>query len=211
MSEQTDYWSGQGGTEYTKRNRVRWLDRVPFWTEIVAKTGVGSVLEVGCNFGANLLALRTVKPDISLAGVEINQSAVDQAHNCGLCDVSTNAPYFCFGDITIRSYRGSAPKTFDMVFTSGMLIHVPPKAIQETMRGICAFARDGVGRNGYVLAIEYEAAQEEEVTYRGQRGLLWKRPYGRMYEDLGLTEVDSGYLKPEDGWDNTTWWLLSKI
>jgi hypothetical protein len=62
----------------------------------------------------------------------------------------------------------------------------------------------------HVLAIEYDAAAEEEVVYRGERGLLWKRNYGKLYEELGCRELMSGYLKAEDGFDNCTWWLMEK-
>jgi hypothetical protein len=62
----------------------------------------------------------------------------------------------------------------------------------------------------YVLCIEYESVEEEEIEYRGQTGLLWKRPYRQMYEDLGLREIAFGRVGPEDGFDDCIWGLMSK-
>ena len=59
----------------------------------------------------------------------------------------------------------------------------------------------------YILAIEYYAKEETEIEYRGQQGLLWKRPYGNLYQDMGLTLVTSGLA---DGFDNCKFWLLQK-
>ena len=49
-----------------------------------------------------------------------------------------------------------------------------------------------------------------QIEYQGQSGLLWKRPYGAMYEDLGLTELTFGKVGPDDGFDNCIWRLLEK-
>lgn len=163
---------------------------MPFWTEIIARTGARSLCEVGCNFGANLLAVRICCPEANLLGVDVNAGAREQAKGLGFHVLSADCPHEC--------------ESYDLVFTAGMLIHVSPDDLETTMQSIIDTSRK------YVLAIEYESADEEEVTYRGERGRLWKRPYGRMYEELGLHEVDSGYVKPEDGFDSCTWWLFSK-
>ena len=60
----------------------------------------------------------------------------------------------------------------------------------------------------YVLAVEYAADEEQEIEYRGQMGLLWKRPYGKLYQDLGL-ELEQSW-DAGAGFDNCTAWLLRK-
>ena len=62
----------------------------------------------------------------------------------------------------------------------------------------------------YVMSIEYEAEQETEIEYRGQMGLLWKRPYAEMYEAKGLTLIDRGKLHQDAGFDNCTYALFTK-
>jgi hypothetical protein len=62
----------------------------------------------------------------------------------------------------------------------------------------------------YVLAIEYDADEEEEIEYRGQMGLLWKRPYGELYADLGLTMIHTELIGRDQGFDDCRWWLMRK-
>lgn len=188
-----DWWAGQGGTAYTERNRVNWVKRIPFWTQILAITGAQRIHEVGCNFGANLLALRAINPKIELSGVDLNDSAIAQARNLHL-DACRASEHLWTGGM------------YDLVFTAGCLIHVSPDAIKEQMRAIVANSQQ------YVLAVEYDAEKEIEIPYRGERGLLWKRNYGKLYEDLGCKELMSGYLNDADGFDKNgvTFWLLVK-
>ena len=184
-----EYWAGQEGDDYTRRNWVDWQERLGFWDDIIDKTGVRSVLEVGCNAGWNLSALKLAYSGIQVVGTEINYSAYMQATTAGL----TVHNLFDFRQV---------PGAFEMVFTSGVLIHVEPSNIIEMMQGI----RDKALR--WVLAIEYEAAAETEIEYRGERGRLWKRPYGAMYEALGMRCFSTGDAGP--GWDRCTYWLMER-
>ena len=52
-----DFWSGEFGEEYLKRNRVDWRKRIPFWKDVIDMTGARSVFELGCNAGWNLSAI----------------------------------------------------------------------------------------------------------------------------------------------------------
>jgi hypothetical protein len=90
------------------------------------------------------------------------------------------------------------------VFTAGVLIHVPPVDLPETLVSIVNASKR------WVLAIEYEAASEEPVPYRGHEERLWRRPFGLQYEAMGLEVEDRGQLGPGDGFDFTTYWLLRK-
>lgn len=187
------FWKGKFGDEYTGRNRVRWLERVPFWHDIITKTSANSAFEVGCNAGWNLLALRTIKPGMVVRGLDINDGALTQAEACGLVVYR--------GSILERS---NDDLLFDLVFTAGVLIHLPRSALESTMGAITRLSRR------YVLAVEYAAEHEEEVVYRGHHERLWKRPYGLMYENMGLSLVSHGMLGKEDGFDNCHWWLMEK-
>ena len=197
-----DFWAGDFGTQYIERNRFDWQKRVPFWTSIVARIEARyetpSIMEFGCNIGSNLMALRTVRPTLTLRGVDVNMAAVDQAHNLGF-DVYGN-------EVTlgsIKTYHNSS-EAFDLCFTAGVLIHISPEDIADAMTRIKDYSRR------YILAIEYFAEQEEEVEYRGHAGKLWKRNYGKLYEDLGLKLVEKGFVGKEDGFDDCVWWLLER-
>jgi len=182
--EAKDVWSGEFGNEYLKRNRVDWQARIPFWKYIIEASGARSAFEFGCNAGWNLSAIKRAFPDVGVEGYEINPVAMYQAMNAGL-DV----------------YSEFDCDPHELVFTAGVLIHIPPKDIKSVMQSIVDASAD------YVLAVEYESEAEQEIEYRGQQGLLWKRPYGQMYQDMGLELVDTGKA---EGFDDCTYWLLRK-
>lgn len=186
-------WAGEFGNAYTTRNRVDWRKRVPFWYEILRYLDVRSILEVGCNVGFNLTAIRAAYPFIGLHGIDVNNEALLEARAAGF---------------DVRHAEGKdveAVVPFDLVATVGVLIHVPPADLEKTMQSIVRASRR------YVLAVEYEAEQEEEIEYRGQKGLLWKRPFGKLYQDMGLKLVGPQYVVgPDQAFDNCTVSLLEK-
>ena len=193
MRDTTDFWSGAFGSDYTKRNRVDWRQRQPFWQSAIEYMHPASVLEVGANAGWNLMALQACDSSIDLAGIDVNQTAVNEARANGLevqlCDA-----------MGLRGLHQSG--SFDLVFTAGVLIHVPPTDLLPVM----ALIRDTSAK--YVLAVEYAADEETEVEYRGHAGKLWKRPFGKLYQDLGLQLVAE--VEGAEGFDNCTAWLLEK-
>jgi len=184
-----DYWAGPEGDAYHKRNWVDWRVRTGFWRDMINYTGVRSVLEIGCNAGWNMSAIKECGENVNCVGTEINYGAYLHAIGAGLKAHHTHD----FAQV---------PGAFEMVFTSGVLIHIEPENIINMMQGI----RDKALR--WVLAIEYEAAAETEIEYRGERGRLWKRPYGAMYEALGMRCFSTGDAGP--GWDRCTYWLMER-
>lgn len=194
MNPQEQLWAGEFGADYTARNRVEWMRRRSFWELILEQTRAKSVLEVGCNAGWNLLALRELDPTVRLRGVDLNEVAIAEARAQSL-DVRKAAG---------REVGSMWPGRFDLVFTAGVLIHVAPDELEATMRSVMAASAR------HVLAVEYADAMEVAVEYRGGLDRLWKRPFGQLYEELGLSLESVGQLRAGDGFDNTTWWLLRK-
>lgn len=191
MNATEEFWKGDFGTEYTARNRVAWRARVPFWRSILELTQPDYVLEMGCNAGWNLRAIRESSPGTTCAGVEINFKAGRQAQLAGF-------------DVTICSIQDAGANEHlapDLVFTAGVLIHVGPEEVNVVMDRVVAAS------NHYVLAVEYAAEAEEEVEYRGHAGRLWKRPFGQLYKQHGLKLVQTGNAP---GFDRCTYWLMEK-
>lgn len=191
MNEQQLWWKGKAGDSYTHRNRVDWRGRLPFWRKVIDMTGARSIFEMGCNAGWNLSAIESINRDLSLFGNEINANAHAQAEACG----------FRILNIPIEDMQPQDNNRFELVFTAGVLIHVPPSTIIPTMQRLINLSCD------YVLAVEYEAAEETMIPYRNEPDRLWKRDYGAMYVDLGL-ELEATW--PAPGFDNATAWLLRK-
>lgn len=191
MNDCAAEWAGTWGDEYTMRNnRVDWQARVPFWREIVERTGARSVYEYGCNAGWNLSAIRRAFPDVRVAGHDLNSFALKLAANAGLPVCGA------------RERPMPMEPLYDLSFTAGVLIHVPPVDVYDVMQEVMAVS------SNYVLAVEYASDKEEEVNYRGREGMLWRRPYGKMYEEIGLKTVAHGHAG--DGFDNCHYWLMRR-
>lgn len=178
MSRQAEIWSGPFGREYTDRNpqtpheldahydRTFGVSRQALNDEFLATIDRDiSILEVGANLGTQLRLLER-QGFTNLTGVEIQSYALTRARQF--------APH-------LRFIRGSADQlpftnhSFDLVFTSGVLIHVPPALLSRVMAEICRCTRR------YVWGWEYYAEAFQEVPYRGNEALLWKGNFREMY------------------------------
>mgnify|MGYP001603129027 CR=1 FL=1 len=192
MTIQLDRWTGDFGDQYTQRNIVDWRDRIGAWWTMLKGLELRSGLEIGCNRGHNLRAIYiSGRGEIGVHGIEPNPLA---------CQLTANEGFSVY-----RSIDGP-PLPADLVFTCGVLIHVPPNELDATLRKIHALSRK------YVLCIEYFADQETAVEYRGFTDMLWKRNWPHEYEsrfpDLKL--IRSGFWGKDAGFDDVHWWLWEK-
>jgi pseudaminic acid biosynthesis-associated methylase len=157
-----------------------------------------SVLEVGCNIGRNLMVLKQLVATVS--AVEPNAEAVRIARSHPeLAGVRIEE-----GDGFTLPY---ADASVDLVFTSGVLIHVAPDDLAHIVDEILRVARH------YVLCIEYFSHEPVTVPYRGHSECLFKCDFGRFYLERqpDLRVVDYGFLwQPLDSSDNSNWWLFAK-
>ena len=204
MSTPLEAWRAALGDTYTERHGVSpaTLDsRMAMWGRLLGLMDGDtpeSILEVGANIGLNLRALRLLT-GAKLAAVEPNDGArerlvldgvvtYDNAHGVSASDLPRDVG-------------------FDLVFTCGLLIHIPPDDLGKVCAEIYRVS------NKYILCIEYFADRPEELPYRGHEGLLWKRDFGDFwmarYPNLAL--VDYGFLwRRATGLDNLTYWLFRK-
>jgi pseudaminic acid biosynthesis-associated methylase len=190
-------WQGDFGDAYTARNAGASEGRLPFWKDLLGGIAVERVLEVGCNLGANLRWLATLLPPHQVYGVDINNTALTQLRS----ELPTvNALWSTARFLPFRD------GFFDLVFTTGVLIHQPQTSLPEVMSEIVRCSKR------YVLAGEYHAESLTEVPYRGQEGALFKLDFGARYLELfpDLKLVRTGFLPRGSGWDDLTWWLLER-
>ena len=192
MSRQEEHWKGVNGDAYVARQKVQPADRMPLLEMVLGITQAKSVMDVGCSEGWNQRALYLIDSKLPTQGVDINVGALAKAREVGMTVSICRAQ-----DVAEQFGNGCA----DLVVHSGVLIHVPPADLPATLRAIFDAARR------FVLAIEYDANREEEVNYRGQDGLLWKRPFGMLYEELGMHVIAKG---PAVGYDRCNYWLMGK-
>lgn len=204
---QLKLWSGGFGYEYSKRSgnaltdqAIRRLGRN--WGAMLSRAVSPepmSALEVGANIGRNLVALSGLIP--RLHAIEPNSNCCEEMRgNPRLAGVDVRQ-----GNAFSLPYEDGA---IDLVFTSGVLIHVAPEHLAEATNEIVRVARH------YVLCIEYFSRDPVSVRYRDlEEGYLFKRDFGGWYLDHypDLEVVDYGFLWSRvDSGDDLNWWLFRK-
>lgn len=204
-TRQLRFWRGKFGDDYVHRNEVtaeRVRQRLKMWARILrslAHASPASILEVGANIGLNLRALRALT-GADLYALEPNRSARQRLIDDGVVP----------GGRAIDGTAAEIPMAdaaVDMVFTSGVLIHVPPAELLPACKEMHRVARR------YLLSIEYFSKSPEERPYHGQSGLLFKRDFGAYWLEnfSDLEVVDYGFFwKPATGLDDLNWWLFHK-
>lgn len=198
-------WKADFGDEYIDRNDyAEWkvADSVEAFRRMTANVTIRSALEVGSNIGLNLLALRRLLGErTALYAVEPNRKAFDRVRTHP--ELKIDGAWNCdaFG-------IPAADACIDLVFTCGVLIHIPPDRLPDAVSEIVRVAKR------YVLCAEYFSHVPSEVRYRGQDGLLFKRDFGSYYLDLfpTLKCVQYGFLWQRElsRFDNLNWWLFER-
>jgi pseudaminic acid biosynthesis-associated methylase len=201
-TEQEFFWRGDFGNDYIDRNRGlrRITSNAAFFSKVLNRTrGVQSVLELGSNIGLNLIALRQLLPGSKLSAVEINEKAASI--------LKENIPEIDLYITSILEFQPS--KTWDLVFTKGVLIHINPNKLPVVYELIYKCS------SRYVLVSEYYNPKPTEAVYRGHTGKLFKRDFAgeilEKFPDLSL--IDYGFVyhrDPNFPQDDITWFLMEK-
>lgn len=190
-------WAGRFGDDYLGRNPDVGDHRRRFWGDVLDLTLPESVLEVGCNLGANLRSITDHAVCSSVTGLDINELALRELRR----RVPAARPV-----LGLARHLPFSSEAFDLVFTMGVLIHQPDESLADVLAGMVHAARR------WILCAEYHAPETTEVPYRGQPGALFKRDYGRLVLTAHpeLTLRASGFLDRASGWDDVTWWVFQK-
>jgi len=174
-------WESDFGKEYTERNIYSPEALDQFYTNLygIKRSELNNrflgdlnlldkpILEVGCNVG-NQLSLLQKQGYRNLYGVELQAFAVETAKS------QTRGINIIQGLGDNLPFRDNY---FDLVFTSGVLIHISPDNIRPVLEEIYRCS----GR--YIWGLEYYAEKYTEINYRGQDNLLWKTDFAKLYLD----------------------------
>ncbi len=195
--EVEEIWRGEFGRSYTDRNCHEGTNSGVFHRTLCDRLRARRILEVGCNVGLNLSRLVS-EESLEVWGIDVNDYA--------LLEAKKRLPHARFA-LASASQLPFPDGAFDLTFTCGVLIHIPPHLLEKTMgevhRTSCR----------YIWCGEYYSENPEEITYQGRGGLLFKRDFGADYLRAfpGLRMVEKGFFgKAETGFDNLTWWLFEK-
>jgi len=201
VSKQEEFWRSVYAQEYINRNSSFNIDLgVKAWSIMLKRADyISSILELGPNIGRNIASLNLLLPSSKKSIVEISPLAfeiatsrytLETAQNCAILDATVD-------------------KQYDLVITSGVLIHVPPEDLQRTVRKAAEFSKR------YLLVCEMFSRVPRTVRYRDSDDLLFTRDYGKfVLETCELKVIDYGFLWgyyfDEAGFDDANWWLFEK-
>ena len=202
MNEQQKFWANTYADDYIKKNSQ--FDRengVAAWKLMLEKmVPINSVLECGCNIGRNIDFLNEVLPRASKSIIEISKPAFEFVTSRHDLANAFN------GAIEDSNFEG---KSFDLVFTIGVLIHIHPDNLLKNMERMYKLS------SGYILMGEYFNRTPVMLDYQGQKDKLFKRDFGKLFiENFPVELIDYGFLwghlYDNAGFDDITWWLFKK-
>lgn len=178
-TQQMKFWNGDFGKEYTDRNdvaNVQEWDKSYETTWGVSRTSMNSdfighfsrdikILEVGCNVGNQLLCLQAMGFH-NLYGIELQNYAVEKAK---ARTKNINIIQGSGFDIPFKDAY------FDLVFTSGVLIHIAPVDLPKILSEVYRCAKQ------WIWGFEYFAETHQEINYRDSSNVLWKGNFSHKY------------------------------
>jgi pseudaminic acid biosynthesis-associated methylase len=178
VSYQLKKWQGDFGKKYTNRNALTlsaleklYKDRYGSTRTEMNRMFLGKmdrsirILEVGCNIGNQLQLLQKLGFD-NLYGIEPQTYAVEVSKKSAKNLNIINGSAF---DLPFKDGY------FDLVFTSGVLIHINPRDVKKALKEICRCS------NKYIWGFEYYSPGYRKVEYRGDAELLWKADFAKEY------------------------------
>ncbi len=206
---QIERWTGEFGRAYTDRNTLSpdELDELYVKRYGISRTDLNrrflaeiprnaKILEVGCNVGNQLLLLERMG-FTNLHGIEIQEYAIERA--------TARLPSAKLSEAS--AFEIPFPDSyFDVVFTSGVLIHIAPEDLQ---RAIAEMLRC---TSAYVWGLEYYADKPTPVEYRGNQRMLWKMNYADLFVNHpnNLEPVKSEHLRYLDDPNVDSMFLVRK-
>lgn len=176
-TKQLTAWQGKFGIDYVYRNSQTLKETEEVFSrdfgtsasemfgEALRELRIKNVLEVGCNIGNKLGILKNIGFN-DLTGVEPLNLAISEGKK--------RYPFINFKQGTVFNLPFE-DSSFDLVFTSGVLIHIDPKNLFKAMNEICRVA------GKWILGFEYYSDKPQRVVYRGRGELLWKRDFASEY------------------------------
>jgi SAM-dependent methyltransferase len=164
------YWDSPPATK-----RSKWF------VEQLKNYEFDSIFEVGFFAGRNLRYIGEAFPDIAIGGIEINPRAAKFAKE------KLAQPNLICGNLhDLDTIHDDYRDAFDVVFTSGVLIHVPPDEVSNAVHKMSRKATK------YIMHIESLGNNEVTAgpkhlkpTYKVSDQIQWAPDLLGVYRDIG--------------------------
>ncbi|MFC4542228.1 pseudaminic acid biosynthesis-associated methylase [Halosolutus amylolyticus] len=191
-SENSRKWAGEAGLKYTDRNphTVDGLEELREEQYGVTQTELyeeilddvdrdNKILEVGSNVGVQLRCLRNLGFE-NLYGLDIQSLAIEKSR-----EYAPSIPAVV-GDASRLPFKD---ETFDLVFTNGCLVTIPPELIDTVQAEITRCSKR------YVFGQEFHADEYVAIESDHDDQLYWKTDFcDRYLENNDLELIESSFL-----------------
>jgi len=173
MNYNHELWS-----EYTSDNQSELqLDLSKFIYHITLGLGATSVIEAGCNVGNNLSAF---PESFNVTGMDMNKSALEIAQK--------NFSNFTFYEDDIKA-TNFPDSHFDVVFTRGVLIHIPQRDLDKTLQEFIRISKK------WIFNLEYFGEDGKMINWERGDNLLWYRNMKEQWKKFDV-EIMSDFEIP---------------
>ncbi|MEM7262370.1 MAG: class I SAM-dependent methyltransferase [Planctomycetota bacterium] len=175
-SQESDYWRQQENYQEHRPAADQKDDHQAMTQRLVESLkaiDARSYLEVGCGAGRNLVGLQREVRGAIVGGIDIHAAAIENAQ-AALPGVTLEV-----GDLHDLSRWES--RSWDVVFTSGTLMHVEHDRVESAVREFHRIARRAV------VHYEYHGPSFP-FDFR-----YYPRDYGELYASLALPDTQIGY------------------
>lgn len=202
-NQQEDFWMNRITEKYIQENTSFDEDLgLKAWERIlfkVDKSEISSYLDCGSNIGRNIRFLSKLLPSSSANIIEIAL----EPYNICLSEFKIDQSFM--GPIKDASFSTQ----FDFVFSSGVLIHVHPDDLINSMQRMFSLS------SRYIMIAEYFNRTPVMIDYHGESDRLFKRDFGKLFlENFDCKIIDYGFLWGVEfdnaGFDDLTYWVFEK-
>lgn len=151
--------------KYTNDNENVDQNRISkFIYYVSVSLGAKKICEAGCNVGNNLTEFPL---DSEIFGFDMNESALEKTIK--------KYPSFQFSKENIRKTKFSNDM-FDLVFTRGVLIHIPPDEIKNAIDELFRISKK------WIFNLEYFGEDGKMIKWKRGDDLLWYRNMKKLWD-----------------------------
>lgn len=166
------FWDRWAHTFMMDPWQVKIHDQHAWLLEILKKEDPENILEVGCGFGRNIRYLKDQNISQPLTGVDISPEMIKKAKSF----INNNSVVLTVADIHSLPFPD---KSFDFVFTHGVLMHVPQKSI---IRALSELVR--------VSSKTIVCIEQNYMPLGEGNSYTYIHHYRKMLKDLGINIVE---------------------
>jgi len=155
--------------------------------------GSKNICEAGCNVGNNLSAFPN---DFKIHGIDVNEYALRKA--------KTKYPNFTFSHENLKKISLSE-SSFDLVFTRGVLVHVPDEEVDDVLKEILRIS------GKWVFNLEYFGEDGKIIKWKRGDDLLWYRDMKKRWSKFNVEIITDVEIPHHIDSGKTHFTLIKKI